>query len=99
MPNIQDQFGQIDIYLFDQRLRGRIAPGMRIFDAACGFGRNLCGRMPVETQRNEAATKSISREWSRINANGNWVAVCPGIVAGRDDSWGTTPNRHSSHSR
>ncbi|HLJ30713.1 MAG TPA: class I SAM-dependent methyltransferase [Candidatus Angelobacter sp.] len=41
MPNLQEQFGQIDIYLFDQILRGRIAPGMRIFDAGCGFGRNL----------------------------------------------------------
>jgi tellurite methyltransferase len=39
--SIQEQFGQIDIYLFDQLLRGRIAPGMRIFDAGCGFGRNL----------------------------------------------------------
>jgi tellurite methyltransferase len=39
--NLKDQFGQIDIYLFDQLLRGRIAPGMRIFDAGCGFGRNL----------------------------------------------------------
>jgi tellurite methyltransferase len=34
-------FGQIDIYLFDQLLRGRIAPGMRVFDAGCGPGRNL----------------------------------------------------------
>jgi tellurite methyltransferase len=39
--NLQQQFGPIDIYLFDQLLRGRIAPGMRIFDAGCGFGRNL----------------------------------------------------------
>src|SRR5262249_13220963 len=35
------QFGQIDIYLFDQILRGRIAPGMRVLDAGCGGGRNL----------------------------------------------------------
>jgi SAM-dependent methyltransferase len=41
MANLQEQFGQIDIYLFDQLLRGRIAPGMRIFDAGCGYGRNL----------------------------------------------------------
>jgi SAM-dependent methyltransferase len=38
---LQSQFGQIDIYLFDQLLRGRIAPGMRVFDAGCGYGRNL----------------------------------------------------------
>jgi SAM-dependent methyltransferase len=38
---IQEQFGQIDIYVFDQILRGNIAPGMRILDAGCGYGRNL----------------------------------------------------------
>jgi SAM-dependent methyltransferase len=36
-----DQFGHIDIYLFDQLLRGRIVPGMRVLDAGCGTGRNL----------------------------------------------------------
>jgi tellurite methyltransferase len=41
MSDLQDQFGPIDIYLFDQLLRGRIAPGMRILDAGCGLGRNL----------------------------------------------------------
>ncbi len=41
MADLQQQFGQIDIYFFDQLLRGRIAPGMRIFDAGCGQGRNL----------------------------------------------------------
>lgn len=41
MPSLQEQFGPIDIYLFDQLLRGRIKPGMKIFDAGCGSGRNL----------------------------------------------------------
>ncbi len=41
MPDLERQFGQIDIYLFDQLLRGRIRPGMRVLDAACGGGRNL----------------------------------------------------------
>jgi SAM-dependent methyltransferase len=40
-PTIQERFGQIDIYLFDQLLKGRISPGMRILDAGCGSGRNL----------------------------------------------------------
>ncbi len=39
--NLHEQFGQIDIYVFDQLLRGRIAPGMRVLDAGCGDGRNL----------------------------------------------------------
>lgn len=41
MSNLREQFGQIDIYLFDQLLRGRIAPGVKVLDAGCGFGRNL----------------------------------------------------------
>ena len=39
--SLVDQFGDIDIYLFDQLLRGRIQPGMRVLDAGCGAGRNL----------------------------------------------------------
>lgn len=38
---VQEQFGQIDIYVFDQILRGNIAPGVRVLDAGCGYGRNL----------------------------------------------------------
>ena len=34
-------FGDIDIYLFDQIMRGRLTPGSRVLDAACGGGRNL----------------------------------------------------------
>ncbi len=39
--NLQDWFGSIDIYLFDQLLKGRFVPGMRVLDAGCGSGRNL----------------------------------------------------------
>lgn len=38
---LREQFGDIDIYLFDQLLRGRIRPNDRILDAGCGNGRNL----------------------------------------------------------
>jgi SAM-dependent methyltransferase len=39
--NLQEWFGQIDIYLFDQLLKGRFTPAMRVLDAGCGGGRNL----------------------------------------------------------
>src|SRR2546421_381824 len=39
--NLQEWFGAIDIYLFDQLLKGRIVPGMLVLDAGCGPGRNL----------------------------------------------------------
>jgi len=41
MQELSELFGEIDIYLFDQLLRRNIVPGMRIFDAGCGSGRNL----------------------------------------------------------
>lgn len=40
-PDLQEWFGQIDIYLFDQLLKGRFEPRMRVLDAGCGGGRNL----------------------------------------------------------
>lgn len=39
--NLREHFGDIDIYLFDQLLKGRITPGMSVLDAGCGGGRNL----------------------------------------------------------
>lgn len=39
--NLRDYFGNLDIYLFDQLLKNRVEPSMRILDAGCGGGRNL----------------------------------------------------------
>jgi ubiquinone/menaquinone biosynthesis C-methylase UbiE len=39
--NLHNLFGEIDIYLFDQLLKGRFTTGMSILDAGCGGGRNL----------------------------------------------------------
>lgn len=41
MLNLQNLFGGIDIYIFDQLLKGRLRPGTRLLDAGCGDGRNL----------------------------------------------------------
>ena len=41
MSDLAVQFGNIDIYLFDQLLRGRLRAPMRVLDAGCGSGRNL----------------------------------------------------------
>jgi tellurite methyltransferase len=60
---LQDQFGNIDIYVFDQLLRGRIAPGMRVFDAGCGGGRNLVYllREGYEVCGNDADANAIAK--------------------------------------
>jgi len=39
--DLRSQFGDIDIYLFDQLLRGRFEGRRRVLDAGCGHGRNL----------------------------------------------------------
>lgn len=41
MPDLQSVLGQMDIYLLDQVLKRRIVPGDTIFDAGCGYGRNI----------------------------------------------------------
>jgi tellurite methyltransferase len=38
---LRAQFGDIDVYLFDQILRGRFDARTRVLDAGCGDGRNL----------------------------------------------------------
>ncbi len=38
---LREYLGPIDVYLFDQLVKGRLAPGMRVLDAGCGGGRNL----------------------------------------------------------
>jgi tellurite methyltransferase len=66
MTLLEKQFGAIDIYLFDQLLRGRIAPGMRILDAGCGFGRNLVyflreGYEPFGVDQERASVADVRR--------------------------------------
>src|SRR2546423_112431 len=39
--NLEEWFGAIDISLFDQLLKVRLVPAMRLLDAGCGSGRNL----------------------------------------------------------
>ncbi len=38
---LRAEFGEIDIYLFDQLLKGRFDRRRRVLDAGCGDGRNL----------------------------------------------------------
>lgn len=63
---LKEQFGGIDIYLFDQLLKGRITKEMRILDAGCGSGRNLTyllrsGYEVFAVDRSEAAIHEVQR--------------------------------------
>jgi SAM-dependent methyltransferase len=71
MPDLVAQFGQIDIYLFDQLLRGHLAPGMRVVDAGCGTGRNLVyllqsGYEVFATDADAAAVDTVRRLAARL---------------------------------
>jgi tellurite methyltransferase len=41
MESLRDHFGDIDIYLFDQLLKGTYDDCRRVIDVGCGAGRNL----------------------------------------------------------
>jgi 2-polyprenyl-3-methyl-5-hydroxy-6-metoxy-1,4-benzoquinol methylase len=74
---LADQFGGIDIYLFDQLLRGNIAPGMRILDAGCGSGRNLVYllREGYECYGVDGSVEAV--EWVRAMA----ATLAPGLAS------------------
>lgn len=50
LSSLRAQFGDIDIYLFDQLLKGRIQKGMQLLDAGCGAGRNIAYLMQAGVQ-------------------------------------------------
>jgi SAM-dependent methyltransferase len=61
--NLREAFGDIDIYLFDQLLKGRLNSSMRLLDAGCGGGRNL-----VYFLRNGYETFAVDAEAQAIQA-------------------------------
>ncbi len=69
---LEAQFGSIDIYLFDQLLRGRFDRRRRILDAGCGAGRNLAF--------------FVSREFEifAIDAEASAVAAVRGLAPAAD---------------
>jgi SAM-dependent methyltransferase len=69
--DLRREFGDIDIYLFDQIHRGRIRDGMSILDAGCGGGRNLVYLMRrgfdvSGTDANDAAIGAVRQLASRL---------------------------------
>lgn len=62
MESLLETFGPIDIYLFDQLLKGRITPRQKVLDAGCGAGRNLIYllKMGCEVSALDAAEQNIA---------------------------------------
>ena len=59
--SLREQFGDIDVYLFDQLLRGRIVSGMKVLAPATlqrGYIRTLSKRAAARNQIRMVATPS-----------------------------------------
>lgn len=68
---IHEEFGEIDIYVFDQLLKGRFDTARRVLDAGCGEGRNLHhllsqGRECFGIDRTPAAIEEIRALAARL---------------------------------
>jgi SAM-dependent methyltransferase len=85
---LQEQFGNIDIYVFDQLLRGRITAGMRVFDAGCGGGRNL-----VYMLRNEFDVAGNDQD---ANAIAQVRALAESLAPGRAHDFRVEPIESTS---
>ncbi|MCW3107130.1 MAG: SAM-dependent methyltransferase [Segetibacter sp.] len=64
--SLQETFGDIDIYLFDQLLKGRFDDCKKIIDVGCGYGRNLVYFLRNEFEvfgidQNKAAIEEVKR--------------------------------------
>ena len=71
MGGLTDEFGRIDIYVFDQLLRGNVPAGAAVLDAGCGSGRNLVhlmrtGRTVYAIDENPRAIADVRRLASEL---------------------------------
>ena len=81
--NLQAEFGNIDIYLFDQLLKGRYDNCKTVIDIGCGGGRNLVYFLKNGYQvygidqdsRAVAAVKILSQQLSPGNPTDNFVVA------------------------
>ena len=97
--NLQEWFGGIDIYLFDQLLKGRITPGMKVLDAGCGSGRNLVYLLRSgyevfavdESAEAIAQTRRLAAELAPHLPEGNFR-----VEAVERMSWASVNSRHET---
>src|SRR4051794_31816369 len=69
--DLRERFGDIDIYLFDQLLRGRFDTRRRVLDAGCGGGRHISsllahGFFVHAIDGGAAAVAAVARLFARL---------------------------------
>jgi tellurite methyltransferase len=74
---LNQELGNIDIYLLDAILKGRFTPGMRLLDTGCGEGRNLhwfiknnydawgCDNNPAAIRMLQYVTRSLNPQFDK----------------------------------
>jgi tellurite methyltransferase len=90
---LTDAFGNIDIYLFDQLLKGKFDDCKNVLDVGCGTGRNLIyflreGLEVFGIDQNEGnieEVKKLSRRLSPANPIENFVAAQAEEIPFRDE--------------
>lgn len=70
--SLLETFGEIDIYLFDQLLKGRFDNCQNVLDAGCGYGRNLFYFLKTHAHvfgvdQNASAIEEVIQLSARIN--------------------------------
>jgi SAM-dependent methyltransferase len=93
--NLQELYGNIDIYLFDQLLKGTYDNCKKVLDAGCGGGRNLVyflsnGYEVHGIDPNPqaiAAVKQLSQTLHPSNPDGNFVIGSAEKLPYSDDSF------------
>ena len=69
--DLREQLGDIDIYLLDQLMKGRLTPDMSLLDAGCGGGRNLVyflrsGHLVFAVDENPRAVSQVRERAARL---------------------------------
>ena len=80
---LQDTFGNIDIYLFDQLLKGRFDNCRNILDVGCGNGRNLIYFLQNDfevfgidqSEESIKQVKKLSQQLAPANSLKNFIVV------------------------
>lgn len=85
LTNLKDLFGNIDIYLFDQLLKGRFNNCNNVIDVGCGMGRNLTFFLKNNfdvfgIDQNEKAIREVKKLSKKLAPHNSLSNFCVSLV-------------------